>query len=138
MIVTCWVVQMVIGEKPKLPGQAILMRGDNVSVVSRVNRCGGARDRRAGLLMRLLGRMEIENEWCHVSKPIPGRENTLADGISRWKSEEVDTNVKTLMKYKNWRMQDIGHNGRNLIEMILQEKLPNRRMDDLAWNLMAT
>ena len=129
---------MVIGEKPTLPGQAILMRGDNVSAVSWVNRCGGARDRRAGLLMRLLGRMEIENEWCHVAKHIPGSQNELADGISRWKSNEVETNVARLTRDRKWRVQEIGLNGRELIEMILQEKLPSKRIDDLAWDLMAT
>jgi len=138
MIVTCWVVQTVVGEKPTLPGQAILMRGDNVSAVSWVNRCGGSRDRRAGLLMRLLGRMEIENKWCHVAKHIPGRENTLADGISRWKADEVESNVKRLTRDDSWRMQDIGDAGRELIEMILQENLPNGRLDDIAWNLMIT
>ncbi|CAB1116852.1 unnamed protein product [Ectocarpus sp. CCAP 1310/34] len=115
-----------------------MMRGDNVSAVSWVNRCGGSRDRRAGLLMRLLGRMEIENGWCHVAKHIPGRENTLADGISRWKSEDVEVNVERLTHSNNWRMQDIGDTARETIEMILQEKLQNQRMDGLVWSRMAS
>ena len=90
------------------------------------------------LLMRLLGRMEIENEWCHVAKHIPGSQNELADGISRWKSNEVETNVARLTRDRKWRVQEIGLNGRELIEMILQEKLPSKRIDDLAWDLMAT
>ena len=83
MFMTAWVVQMIVGDRPQTAGDAVLLRGDNVSAVSWVNKCGGAKDRRAGLLMRLLGRMEITSGWCHIAKHIPGIDNTLADGISR-------------------------------------------------------
>ncbi|CAB1101914.1 unnamed protein product [Ectocarpus sp. CCAP 1310/34] len=64
-----------------------MMRGDNVSAVSWVNRCGGSSDRRAGLLMRLLGRMEIETDgvtWRNTSRDarIPSRTGYL-DGSQR-------------------------------------------------------
>ena len=48
-----------------------MMRGDNVTEVSWVSRCGGARDKRAGLLMRMLGRLEIKGRWRHIAKHIP-------------------------------------------------------------------
>lgn len=53
-------------EKPSGPGQTVTMRGDSVSAVSWVDRCGGSGDGRAGLLMRLLGRTETENGWCYM------------------------------------------------------------------------
>lgn len=112
------------------------MTGDNMSAASSVNRCGGSRDRCAGLLMRLLGRMEIENGWCHAVKHIPGQENTLADGISKWKPEEVATNVRKLTQDDDWQNQDIGTHGRELIDLILQERLPNSRMDNRARKLL--
>ncbi|CAM9208736.1 unnamed protein product [Hapterophycus canaliculatus] len=65
------------------------MRTDNLSALSWVNQCGGSKDMQAGLTIRLLGKMEIENGRCNVAKHIPGRENILADGISRCKLEEV-------------------------------------------------
>lgn len=136
MVITSWVVQMIVGDKPSEEGQSILMRGDNVSAVSWVNRCGGSRDRRAGLLMRMLGRMEMQNQWCHVAKHIPGRHNTLADGISRWDAEKVTENVRKLTRDENWTNQDIGDHGRELIGLILQEELPKRRLDNQAWSIM--
>ena len=41
-------------------GGAILMRGDNMAAVSWITRCGGARDKRACLLVRMLGRLELK------------------------------------------------------------------------------
>ena len=74
---------------PENEGDPILMRGDSVSAVSWINLCGGSRDTRAGLVMRLLGRLELTSGWCLVAKHIPGVENVLADGISRWPRSEV-------------------------------------------------
>ena len=83
MIFTAFVVQILLADRPTSEGESVMMRGDNVSAVSWVNRCGGSRDRRAGILMRMLGRMEIERGQRQVAKHIPGVENRLADGISR-------------------------------------------------------
>lgn len=77
MFMKAWALQMVLKNRPQEEGQSVLMRGDNVSAVSWTNRCGGSRDRRASLLMRLMRRMEITCGWCHVAKHILGRENTL-------------------------------------------------------------
>ena len=109
MFMAAWVVQMVLKDKPQGEGQSVLMRGD--SAVSWTNRCGGSRDRRASLLMRLMGRMEIACGWCHVAKHIPGRENCLADGISRWDEDLIATNIEKLTKdsglettrHRQWR-----------------------------------
>ena len=91
MFMMARVVQMIVGDRPQTAGDAVLLRGDNVSAVSWVNKCGGAKDRRAGLLVRLLGRMEITSGWCHIAKHIPGLDDTLADGISRWPEDKVHT-----------------------------------------------
>ena len=40
-----------------------MMRGDNFAAVTWANRCGGARDKRAGLMIRMLGRLEIQRGW---------------------------------------------------------------------------
>ena len=62
------------------------MHGDNFAAVTWVNQCGGARHKRAGLMMRVLGRLEIQGGWRY---DIPGVQNTLADGISRWARSEL-------------------------------------------------
>ena len=82
MVVTAWVMLELAGDTPDSVGDPIVMRGDNVAAVTWVNRCGEARDKRACLLMRMLGRLEIKSGWSHDVKHIPGVQNTLADGIS--------------------------------------------------------
>jgi len=136
MFMTAWVVQCLVGDRPNEKGAPILMRGDNVSAVSWVNRCGGSRDRRAGLLMRLLGRLEIESGWCHIAKHIPGVANTLADGISRWPEEQIKMNICKLTNDENWRQQDLGDRGKEIFEKVLQAQLPTHRLDDEMWSIM--
>lgn len=136
MFMTAWVVQMVLKDRPQEEGQSVLMRGDNVSAVSWTNRCGGSRDKRASLLMRLMGRMEIACGWCHVAKHIPGRENTLADGISRWDADKVAANVEKLTKDSGWKQVDIGVGGRSLFEILLEQPFPKESLDDRTWGIM--
>ena len=71
------------------------MRGDNVAAATWVNRCGGARDKCACPLMRMLGRLEINGGWSHDAKHIPGVRNTVADGISRWPRTEKQKGSRT-------------------------------------------
>ena len=83
MVVTAWVMIELVGDRPDAKGDPILMRGDNKAAVSWITRCGGARDKRAFLLMRMLGRLELTGGWTPTAKHIPGVRNTLADDISR-------------------------------------------------------
>ena len=55
------------GDSPVSVGDPIAMRGDNVPAVTRVSTCGGAIDRRACLLMTMLGRLEIKGGWSHAA-----------------------------------------------------------------------
>ena len=70
-----------VGDHPESKGDPILMRGHNFAAVTWANRYGGARDKRAGLMMRMLGHIEIQGGWRYDAKSIPGVQNTLADGI---------------------------------------------------------
>ena len=63
------------------------MRGNNTAAVSWIPRWRWARYKRACLLMRMLGRLEIKEGWNNTAKHIPGVRNTLAGGISRWPCE---------------------------------------------------
>ena len=80
MLVTAWMMLELTGDRPASVGDPIAMRGDNMAAVTLDNKCGGARDKRACLLMRMLGRLEIKGGCSHVAKPVPGVENILADG----------------------------------------------------------
>ena len=76
MVVTAWVMLELVGDSPESVGDPIALRGDNVAAVSWVNKCGGAKDKRACLLIRMLGRLEIKGGWSHVAKHIPGVKTT--------------------------------------------------------------
>ena len=92
MVVTAWALTVHASARPEYPGQSILMRGD-MSAVHWVNKCRGARESRSGALMRMLGCLEIRNEWRFRAKHIKGVANTLTDGISRWKHDEIARNL---------------------------------------------
>lgn len=98
----------------------------------------GTRDRRAGLLMKLLGRTEIESGRCPVAKHIPGTQNILAGSISRWSYEQMQDNVRRLTHNDNRMQQDIGDSGRAILDLLLQPKMPEQRMDDKIWNAMTS
>ena len=89
MVITVWAMTVHAGERPACPGQSKLIRGDNMSAVNWVNKCRGAKDPGSGALMRMLGVLETLNGWRFRAKHIKGLANTLADGISRWKHDEI-------------------------------------------------
>ncbi|CAM9212587.1 unnamed protein product, partial [Choristocarpus tenellus] len=66
---------------------------DNYSAVHWFRKCGGAKDRRAGGLMRIMGVLEIAGEWSFTAEHVAGKQNNLADGISRWKRDEIQPNL---------------------------------------------
>ena len=69
MVVTAYVTQVIMQDRPDTQGDPVLLRGDNVAAVSWINRCGGSHNRRASLAMRLLGRLEITSGWSHDAFP---------------------------------------------------------------------
>ena len=76
--------------------------------------------------MRLSGHMEIENGWLVSScKHIPGVENRLTGGISRWLEEEMQNNVNRLTQEQGWRRQDLA-GGNTVRDSILDLNLPKR------------
>lgn len=55
MVVTSWAMLELVGDKPDAESDPILVRGDSTAVVSCVVRCGGESDKKACLLMTMLG-----------------------------------------------------------------------------------
>ena len=60
MVVFAWVILELVGDRADAKGDPIPMRGVNTEAVSWISQCGEARDIRACLLMKMLGRLEIE------------------------------------------------------------------------------
>ena len=72
MMMSAFVVQSMENDRPEYAGDTILLHGDNVSAVSWLNRCGGSPDKRAALVMKIMGRLEITSGWSHKAKHIIG------------------------------------------------------------------
>ena len=94
MVVTAWVMLELVGDRPESVRDPIALRGENVSAVMWVNKCGGAKDKRACLRMKMLRSLEMKGGWSRVPKHTPGVENNLADGISRWPRAKLAEEVQ--------------------------------------------
>ena len=137
MVVTAWRMLEMRGDAPEAVEDPIAMRGDNVAAVTRINRCGGARDKRACLLMRMLGRLKIKGEWSHDAKLMPGVQNTLTDGISRWSRTEIAEWIRDVTNSHAWAEQPIGPRRNEIFGIVLQTKNLQTRHDDSLWRIMA-
>ena len=131
MVVTAWALTVHAGARPEYPGQSILMRGDNMSAVHWVSKCRGAREPRSGALMRMLGCLEMRNEWRFRAKHIKGVANTLADGISRWKHDEIALSLHSYRPDIRWQEQHLGQEALDLTSAVLassssEDQLRNR------------
>ena len=125
-----------VGDRPDAEGDPIVMRGDSRAAVSWATRCGGARDKRACLLMRMLGRLELAGRWNHTAKHIPGIQNTLADGIPRWPKSILEDKVREQTNSSDWYDQTIGTRGSGIFNIVLHTENIHSQHDDLVWSLV--
>ena len=102
VVVTRWVMLDLKGDRSGVVVDTIVLRGDNVDAVIWVKRCGGARDKRACLIMRMLGRFEMKGGWSHVAKHVLGAHNTLADRLLRWPRSELAGKIRQLTVTSGW------------------------------------
>ena len=119
MVMTAWAMTVHADERPECPGQSVLMRGDNMSSVHWLNKCRGAREPWSGVLMRMLGVLEMRNDWWFRAKHIKCLANTPADGISRWKREENDANLRSHRPDICWQEQHLGQEALDLTSEVL-------------------
>ena len=136
MMMSALVTQMTENDRPEYAGDTVLLRGGNVSAVSWLNRCGGARDKRAALVMRIMGRLEITSGWSHKAKHIPGVLNVLADGISRWQLDKIAEKLRNHVNERVWKQVPLGQNGREFLSILLQPAFPKERVNEEMWNLL--
>ena len=73
MMMSAFVMQMTENDRPEYAGDTVLLRGDNISAVSWLYRCGGARDKRAALVMRIMCRLEIMESQSKTHSRRPQR-----------------------------------------------------------------
>ena len=129
MMMSAFVMQITENDRPEYAGDRVLLRGDNVSAVSWLNRCGGAREKRAALLvMRIMGRLEITSGWSHKAKHIPGVLNVLlADGISRSPPDQIAEKLRTHVNEGGWRQVPLGQNSLDFLSILLQPQRIQRK-----------
>ena len=136
MMMSAFVMQMTENDRPEYAGDTVLLRGDNVSAVSWLYRCGGARDKRAALVMRIMCRLEIISGWSHKAKHILGVLNVLADGISRWQPDQIAEKLRSHVNEGDWRQVPLGPNSLEFLSILLQPALPKEIVDEGMWNLL--
>ena len=105
MVVMAWIFVTQSDARPSYARDTVLMRGDNMSAVQWVFKCRGGREPRSGALMRLLGCLEVGSGWCFDALHVAGVENAIADGISRWKPEDIDGNLRAFRPDVAWHRQ---------------------------------
>ena len=120
MVITAYVMVVQKLDHSRVEGAPVVMFGDNVSAVTWVNKCGGTRDPRAAFLMRYLGRIEMRAGWCFEAAHIPGVANVLADGISRWPRETINSRLSPLYPRVNWQEASLGKSGGTMCSGVLQ------------------
>ena len=136
MMVSAFVTQIMENDRPEYAGDIVLLRGDNFSAVSWLNRCDGARGKRAVLvMMRIMGRLEITCGWSHKAKHIPGVLNVVADGISRWQPNQIAEKLRSPVNGGDCRHVPIDQNGLEYLSIFLQPAFPKERVDEGMWSL---
>ena len=129
-VVTAWVMLVLTGDRADEKGDPILMRGDNTAAVSWISRCGGAKDKRACILMRMLGRIKVKGGWTHSAEHISGVRNTLAACISLWPRVVLADKVRELTISDDWSEQDIRTRGKGIFDIVLLIKSILSEHDD--------
>ena len=116
--------------RPEYPGESVLMRGDNMSAGHCINRCRGAKEPRSGALMRILGCSEMRNGGQFRAKHIKGLANTLADGISRWKHDEIAQKLHLYRPDIRWQEQHLGREAMDLTSGFLASSISENHLRD--------
>ena len=120
MVMTAYVMVVQKSDRSNIVGAPVVMLGDNVSAVTWVNKCGGTRDPRAAFLMRYLGRIEMRAGWCFEAAHIPGVKNVVADGISRWPRQTINSRLSSLFPHVDWQEASLGKSGGTTCSGVLQ------------------
>jgi len=110
MVVTAFVMVDMRGERPGRKGEAVLMRADNEAAVTWVKRCrgGGKKQARVGALMRMMGALEGRGRWCFQARHVRGVDNRLADGLTRWREEQIPEKLNAECPEIAWQVQELG------------------------------
>ena len=94
VVMTAFVMVVIRTDRLARAGEPVPMRGNSSSAVQWVKNCQeGKGEARWGALMLVLGVLEQIGGWCFQAKHVRGVENVLADGMTRWKEDEIQSRL---------------------------------------------
>lgn len=82
------------------------------------------------MLTRMIRRLDVANSGCHAAKRIPGLENGLAAGFSRWPGIQMRERDARVTEDNAWKGQDIGNNDKTIFQPALPPRLPKGKLDE--------
>ena len=122
MVMTAFVMIVIRKDRPGRVGEPVLMRGNTWSAVQRVKNCkGGKGEVRSGEMMRILGVLEQIGGWCFQAKLVRRVENGLADGITRWKENEIQSRLTKECPAVPWQAHEFGPEEAGMCSEILHQ-----------------
>ena len=140
MVLGAWLLIVEQNYTPAIASDCVLLRGDNEASVAWIRRCRAGREPRAGALMRMLGVVEVSSGWHFQAEHVPGVLNSVADGISRWESNDVLPNLRLAAPHVSWQAVDLGARGRAMCSAVLGSSssgaLLRSRLNTLTWNFL--
>jgi hypothetical protein len=138
MVMTAYVIVVQLHMQPEFDGDLVLLRGDNKSAVHWVNKAGGARDPRAGALMRLFGVVEMSSSWCFKANYIKGSDNSIADTISRGNYSDVSSRLTALYPHVHWQEVTLSQETLLIITRALASNWQQQHWAQELWSHIAT
>ena len=65
--------------------------------------------------------VQTHQSWCFQSRHVPGVENRLADGLTRWPEDEIADNLQRDSPGSLWQVQKLGDKEQRVCAGILRE-----------------
>jgi hypothetical protein len=130
MVITAYVVCIIENHTsdPKL-ACPVLMVGDNMTAVHWVNK-GRADEVRAAEMMRWIGVIEVLSGWCFSARHIAGKQNCMADGITRVGWEDIDDLLHSLSHTTTyWKQVQLDQLAHSLITSTLARTSQLRQLE---------
>jgi hypothetical protein len=122
MVITAYVICMMEGHKgdPK-EAKPVWMRGDNKTAVHWVNNAHAGSEERSDAMVRWLGVIEVLSGFCFSASHVLGKDNGMADAITRVPWDEIADLLHALSPTSHWRQVELDQFALSLITSALGE-----------------
>ena len=112
MVMIGYVVIVIRKERPANEEESVLTSGNSLSVVQLViDRAGAKEEEQSGGTIMIMRVLERIGGWSFQAKHVRGVGNVLADGITRWKEDEIPTSLTAEYPTVSWQGQEFRVHG---------------------------